>query len=445
MKITLSKRILAAIIAVLIVVSAFDTYMIVSMQSQFQSDDSVFSYVVFPDGGSFKAKNQASGLIDFASSNASTVIAQAVTAGNYVYIKAGDYPLTSDIEILNKNNIRIVSDGANIIGNGYSVIIKGDNYTVSQYNQVSGLNVVNGTLRVENSFATTISDMTFENSTTALELANTDTWTEGTKIDNIHFVNCAEALAFRTPAGNATGSYGSTEVTRCFFNQKDNSVGVNVEQKAEFSDSQILNSRLWLGENGEKNNQTGLLVDGAMFQTLLSGVVFESFADAPQTMYAVRLGENADPAPILDDGVSFLGNWTARIYNPFNKWVSGVGTVFKRTENIPVGVNSQYGETVNIHARPLTISTFKPKITVEGNVAADEEVTVRIHLEFVDNVISQSVEKTFTNATSVWLTDDDVLRLLPSQDVIWAVLVDAKSSSGSTGASVTVVIYGTAT
>jgi hypothetical protein len=444
MKITLSKRVLSVILTIVLILSIANSYVIFSMQSDRKTDDSIFNYVVFPDAGTYKAKNQASGLVDFSSFDASSVINQALDKGNYVYIKSGAYQLTSNVQILNKIKARLISDGATIIGNGYDITIKGDNYTTSQYNEISGFTVVNGTLRVENSFATTISDMAFENCTSALEFANTDTWTEGTKIDNIHFANCNESISFRTPNGaNATGSYASTEITRCFFNQQDNSIGIHVEKAAEFSDSQLLNSRFWLGGEGE-TNQTGLFVDGAMFQTLLSSVVFESFANTTNAMYAISLGQNADPAPILDDGVSFLGNWTARVYNPFNVWVSGTGSVFRRTENVAVGTGNTFGETVNIHDRPLTISSFNLRIQVQS-LADDETVTVRVRLEFVDNVISQSVVKSFTNATSVWLTDDDLLRLYPSQDIIWAILIDAKTNEASTRASVSVDIYGMTT
>jgi len=444
MKITLSKRLLAVILVVALALSALNTYLILSLQRDYKADDSTFNFVIFQETGIFKAKNQTSSIVDFSSSSASTVINQALAQGNYIYVKQGVYPLTSNIEILNKKNTRIVSDGATINGNGFSIVIKGDDYTHSQYNVISGFNMINGTVRIENSFATTLSDLTFENSTTAIELVNSDTWTEGTKITNIHFKNCAESIAFRTPTGNATGSYASTEVSRCFFNQQDNSVGINVATLAEFSDSQLFNSRFWLGETGE-TNQTGLLVDGSMFQTLLSSVVFESFADSPDRLYAIDVGLNANPTPILDAGVSFLGNWTTRVHNPGNKWISGTGAVFRRTEEIRVGTNAQYGETVNIHFRPSTIASFKPKITIQGNLAEDERVTVRIRIEYLDNVISQSVERSFTNATSFWLTDDDMLRLLPSQDLVWAILVDAKSNKASTSASVTIEIYGITT
>jgi hypothetical protein len=456
MKLALSKRVCAAICIAALLLSAFNLYLILdntrvlqdkldTLQRDYSADDSIYAYVIFRDGDTYKAKNQSSGAVDFASAAAAIVISQAIAKGTLVYIKFGTYPLTADIQVVNKRNARIVSDGATIIGNGHKLTIRGDNYSSSQYNLISGLKIVNGTVRIENSFGTTVSDMVFENCSTALEIANTETWSEGTTIDSVHFINSTEAIAFRTPTGNATGSYASTEISRCFFNLLDNSVGINVEQNAEYSDSQLLNSRLWMGENGE-SNQTGLLVDGTMFQTLISGVVFESFAAAPVDLYAVVLGKNAVTPPIFDGGVSFLGNWSARIYNPYSKWISGLGSVFQRENvGIDIGLNNQYGATESIHARPLTISSFKPKIRVQGNFANGETVTVRFRLELLDNAISGSVEKSFTNSSTLWLDDDDLLRLFPSQNVIWAILVDAKSSSAATDVTVQIDVYGTAT
>jgi len=57
--------------------------------------------------------------------------------------------------------------------------------------------------------------------------------------------------------------------------------------------------------------------------------------------------------------------------------------------------------------------------------------------------MSNPVEKTFNSSQSVWLTDNDMLQLFPAQSLISAVIFDAKSSSGSTDAVVTVSVYGT--
>ena len=448
MKITLSKRVFVIICAIALILSVSNTILILDLNSALQdaAHDSTYDYVVFQDGDVYKAKNQATGSVDVESGSASYVMNQAIAKGNTVYVKPGNYTLSSDVQVYNKENAKIVSDGASIIANGKKLIIKGDNYTRSQNNLLSGLTIINGTVRVENSFGTTISNMKFENCLTALELANTVTWSEGTKIEDSRFINSTASIVFKTPASNGTGSYASSQISRCFFNLLDNSVGVRVEQLAEFSDSQLQDVRMWIGENGFTRNQTGLLVDGSMHQTLLSGVVFESFADYPTELYAISLGETSITPPILAGGVSFLGNWSARIHNPFSKWISGFSSVFRQENlNVPVGLSGQYGSTETIQMRPLTITNFKPRIQVQGGFANGETVTVRFRLEFVDNVISGSVEKSFSNSTTLWLSDDDVLSLLPSQSVIWSILVDAKTSSASTDAVVRVSIYGTAT
>ena len=447
MRVTVSKRVLALILVIALALSALNTYLIFDLRRALEGDaqDSTYDFVVFQDGDLYKAKNQASGVVDFTSSDASEVINGALAEGKTVYIKAGSYALRSDVQMYNKENAKIVSDGARIIGNGKKLIIKGDNYTASQSNLLSGLTVINGTVRIENSFGTTVSNMQFVDCSTALEVATSATWSEGTKIEDSRFINSTTAIVFRTPTGNGTGSYASSQIRRCFFNLLDNSVGIVVEELAELSDSQLQDVRMWMGENGFTNNQTGLLVDGSMHQTLLSGVVFESFTDYPTDLFAISLGETSITPPILA-GVSFLGNWTAKVHNPFSKWISGVGAVFKQENlNIPIGLSGQYGTTRDIHLRPDTISSFKPKIQVQGSFANNETITVRFRLEFVDNIISASVEKSFSNSTTLWLSDDDMLRLFPSQSVIWTILVDAKASTASTDATVQVSVYGVTT
>ena len=246
----------------------------------------------------------------------------------------------------------------------------------------------------------------------------------------------------QTPSINATGSYASTIIERCSFNLRDFSAGIKVQKLAELSDSQIQDVRFWIGETG-RANQTGIYVDGSMYQTLLFGVVFESFTSDPIYLFGIDIGNNCNPAPILDSGVSFLGNWTAKVHDSQGIWLSADGALFKRENiNVPVGTNNQYSTNETIQVRPLSIFSFKPKIEVDGSFSNNEIVTVRVRIEFIDNIISDPVIRTFNNSSSVWLSDDDMLRLFPSQNIVWAVLVDAKSSLSSTGTVVTVSGYG---
>jgi hypothetical protein len=448
MKLYLSKKAIFIILIVIISVLTINSYLIIDLNNSLRNitHDSPYNYVVFKDNISYKAKNQMNGKVEFESNDASFVINQAIDNGKIIRIEDAEYILTSDILILNKNGLQISSDGAKIFGNGNNILILGDNYTSSQYNHLLGFEIINSTLRIENSFATTISKMVFKNSKTALEVANTNTWSEGTRIVDSHFINCTESIVFKTPIENATGSYASSEIKRCFFNVPENSIAIKIENLAEFSDSQIQTSRFWMGEYGI-TNQTGLLIDGSMFQTLLWGVVFESFAIDPSNLYGINIRETADPAPILSEGISFLGNWTAKIHNPYNIWVSGTGGVFKEENRIiDIGLNNNFGILESIHIRPLRITSFRSKIQVIGDFNNNETITVRIRLSFIDNSFSpKPVEKTFNNSTSIWLTDDDMLELLSSQNIVWAIEIEAKSDSMNTDSVVLFSVYGTTT
>jgi hypothetical protein len=440
---TVNSKTIVIFLVALLVFSAFNTYLIL-VRTNGPATAVTYDFIVSPNGNNYQLKNVLTGYTASVSSGASSAINTAFAQGKSVFLDPGTYTLNQDIIVSNKMNAKIVGDGATIIGNGHKIILSGDNYTTSEYIAISGLTIINGTIRIENSFGTTISNIIFENTTTGIELVNTKSWSENTKIVDCHFVNATEGIAFRTPIANATGSYASSQIDRCFFNLRDNSIGLNVEPLAEFSDSQIQDVRMWMGQDGV-SNQTGLLLGGTMTQSLLVGVVFESFTDQPNSMYAIDIGQTAKYPPILDGGVSFLGNWTAMIHNPYGIWISGVGSAFERkNENVPVGLNRQYGANVTIQTLPLKIFTFTPKIQVTSSFTNNETIAVRIRLLFADNVLSDSVTKTFTNSSAVWLTNDDIMQLYPSQDIIWAVVVDAQSSSSSTNAVVTVSGYGTA-
>jgi len=406
-----------------------------------------YDYLIFQDSTLVKAKNGKNGAIDLSSTNASTVMNQAIAQGNNVYIKFGEYTLSSDILVHNKKNARIIGSNASIICNGKKIIVKGDNYTNSQNNILSGLEIVNGTVRIENSFKTTITDMVFRNCTTAIELVNTKTWSEATKIENCYSIDSLVGIVFRTPIDPGKRSYANTEISRCYFElSRDNSVGICIEPDAEFTGGLIQNVRIWMGEF-DRMNQTGISADGPMLQTLLQNVVFESFAESPINIYGIRLGWDTEP-PILGRGVTFeppgAYNWTAKIHNPSGKWIYGSGGSFKRENaSIQVGLNNKYGPNQTIAAYRDKIANFRARIRVGGTFGDGETLTIRFRLEFIDNTISNSVEKSFNQTATLWLDDDDYFELTPQNNIIWAILVEAKTSSNSTNTTVQIDVYGT--
>ena len=297
-KISISKRVIAILLVALLGFSAFNTYLILERTGG-TAGAVAYNFVISPSGNNYQLKNMLTGSTISIRRSVIQPLTQRFPR-KLIYLNAGTYILNHDIVVSNKMNAKIVGDGATIIGNGHKIIVSGDNYTDSQYATISGLTIINGTIRIENSFGTTISNMIFENTSTGIEFANTKSWSENTKIEDCHFINATEGIAFRTPlvGSNATGSYDSSEIDRCFFNLRDNSVGVNVEPLAEFSDSQMQDVRMWIGQDGV-TNQTGLLLDGTMTQSLLVGVVFESFTDQPNNMYAIDIGQTAKYPPII--------------------------------------------------------------------------------------------------------------------------------------------------
>jgi hypothetical protein len=468
MKLTIATGILIVVLAAAFVFSSVNTYLIYNKNQDLQEQIweannsnaanftellstahmpiEEYDYIVFQWNGSIVAKDGVSGKIVFNSTDAASVFNFTFTSGNNVYVKPGYYMLSSDINITNKRNARLDGDDTLIMANGKTIKIVGDQYIDSQYNEISGIDLLNGTLRIENSFRTTVTNMIFENSNIALELANTNTWTEGTRIENCIFKNNTENIVFRTNIGDSTGSYSSSEISRCYFNLLDNSVAISVEPGSEFSDSIVQDVRIWTSETGK--NQTGLLMDGSMYKTQLSGVVFESFAQQPVAssgLYAISLGEDSDQSPLIAGGVSFLGNWTARINNPFNKWIYGFGSVVRQENlNVTVGTSDSYGAQQSISTYPATLGDFR--IGIQVQMPNDgETVTVKVQLELIDNSVTTGIEKSFTSSGTLWLSDDEMLQLFPSQNIVWSILTTAKSDASTTTATVSIDFYGITT
>lgn len=235
-----------------------------------------------------------------------------------------------------------------------------------------------------------------------------------------------------------------TKIDNCYFNLQNNSIGITVEPNAKYNDGYIQGGIIWIGGDGNYN-QTGILVAGSMYQTQLLSIVFESFAKQPvYDLYGIAIEKTTDPAPVIDSSVTWNGNWTARVDNPQNIWIPG--GVFKETDrNVTVDLNHQCKEPENLNVWPSDIALFEAKIRVQGSFEHNETVTVRFRIEFVDHSISDSVEKMFNASGELWLNKDDMLKMLPSPNVIWAILVDAKTDFVSTDAIVLISVYGVTT
>ena len=117
MKVTLSKRVIALILAALLIVSAFNTYLILSQNQAASINDSGYDFIVSQDGANYKLKNTLTNQVKYNIAEASSAINLALSEGNSVYLDKGNFTLTEDVLVSNKMNAKIVGDGAVINGN----------------------------------------------------------------------------------------------------------------------------------------------------------------------------------------------------------------------------------------------------------------------------------------------------------------------------------------
>lgn len=405
-----------------------------------------YDYIIYDDSKRVLVKNGLTGLIDFTGENLTDAIHFALERkGLSIFIKSGRYNVSSNILLRNVSNLKIVSDGAELQFNGGSIILRGEDYKKSMNNLIEGLTFINGSIIVENSFMTTIRECVFKDSDSGIVLLNTNTWTECTLIENCYFENVKKCIVFKAPINNGTESYASTEIKRCNFRlTRENSVAIHVEAKANFNEGLLQNLRIWLAHSNE-TNQVGILIDGSMLNTLLNNVVIESFARSPNEIYGIRIGQYGE-LPILGQGVVFLGNFTRKIDNPFNKWLYGVGSCFKfENISVPVGLNNLYGDILEITPPKylyFSISNIHIKILVEGKFSENEVVTVRLKLKFIDESCSKDLTKVFISNTTIWLDHEDLSTILPTVNIISSIVLDAKTNKTSSDVKVYVWVYG---
>lgn len=405
-----------------------------------------YDYVIYLDANAVKVKNGTTGRIEFVGENLTQAINYTLKGDDLkVFIKKAEYNASNGITIKNLKNVKITSNGAKINLEGNTFNVKGDYWENSKHVSIEGLTISNGSVIIENSFMATVRNCIFKDSDYGIILLNTNGWTECTKIEDCYFKNVKTGIIFKTPNGNGTPSYANTEIKRCYFElMRENSIGIHVEPDSDFNEGLIQNVRIWMGGTSE-TNQTGLLVEGSMLNTLVQDIVFESFADNPQDIFGIYLGPGGE-GPILGHGIVFCGNLTKKIHNPFGRWIYGVGGSFKvENVSIPLGLNDNYGvqrEIGLVTHLYLPVYSFNVKVCVCGEFSAEETVSVRVRLKFIDDTFSKSLEFSFKNATVLWLDQDEWLAIWPSRNIIQSLVVDAKTVKNAANVTVSVSVYG---
>ena len=345
----------------------------------------------------------------------SDALVYALEKGNSVILSFGTYELHSDVVIEKKSNMILDGQGSIINQNGFSISFISDSHENNTNNQIQNFIIRNGTIRLENSFRATLQNMVFQDCKSAIEISNTNTWSEATKLENIYWENCQTGLTFKTPTNNGTGSYENTALDRCYFNlHRNNSVAIMIEQRAEVSNSLWTDMRIWLHAINNQT-QTGLHLEGAMTETQLNDVIFESFGNG--TIYGIYIGEHSITGVSPGAGTTFIGTFTARISNDQGRWILGKPSIFK----IETELNSTQNNA-KIQRDPLTISNFDAFINIT-DFGENEEIIFQIKLNFIDHtdssIVINSTDKKLIEGKPYWLTKEDMYELYPSQNMVW--------------------------
>ncbi|MBC7131228.1 hypothetical protein H5T51_08495, partial [Candidatus Bathyarchaeota archaeon] len=311
-----------------------------------------YDYIIYMEeknGENFlKVKNGTTGLVETAAVGNFSQILNSILKKNglRIFIKSGEYNVSDNIILYNLKNVKIVGSNSNSTRlnlNGHAIIIKGESWENSANNHIEGLEIYNGSIIIENSFKTVIKNCFFTDSERGIILSNTNGWTECSLIEECYFINVYQGIVFKAPKDDGTKSYANTEIRRVYFElRREGAAAIHVEQGADYNEGLLQDVRIWMGKPAE-NNQTGILLEGSMLNTVLQNVVFESFANNPRNIYGIRVGNYSDP-PIIGQGVVFVGNLTGRIYNPYGKWLYSSGGAFKEENvEIPLGTNNEFG------------------------------------------------------------------------------------------------------
>ena len=130
-----------------------------------------FDYILYMHNGLVVAKNSTN-QIEFSTSDFSWAVMQAVERGKNIAIQANEYSLQSDLIIANKSDVTLIGSGSTINCNGYRILVSGIDYLHSKSNTLAGMRIINGSLKIEDSFSTVLNSLTFQDCPTAVTLSN---------------------------------------------------------------------------------------------------------------------------------------------------------------------------------------------------------------------------------------------------------------------------------
>ncbi len=264
-----------------------------------------------------------------------------------------------------------------------------------------------------------------------IRVENVNYWTEESKF--IDVIIDQGGIKFAKTGTNATASLADTEFIATSINPRDNDVAIQLDGTALYRG--FIDVMLWLRGSGVTGIQT--INGGHMYRMkgiiraeITSGNCLFDFSGANNMNDIMVIAGSIDESMIKLDtwanGMRFGGFYQA--------------SDFVRTSVSPtIGLNNTYGSASVIGLLPPR-PPRNVHIVVSG-VGTGETITVKIEAYYASDQL-RYIEKSFTADGTVDLTDWEIAYLIPLGNNVTPISLRAyaKSSSTTTGASVTVYV-----
>lgn len=446
------------------------------------------SYIIYKDGDIVKAKNGKTGAIEFSSTDATSVIQQAINAlasigGGEIFVRDGVYSISNTIYVASNISIKLSHNAVlSPSGTFNNMFTNSDWSNGNQHISIVGGRFIgnktgNPIIAFRNVRYLTIKDvyiskLAYQWDAIIVSLSKDvrivrPIIEENGAVDGAGIgIRGCENVFIDSPIiryANADGiwiGYENINVPSTVYSKNVYVRGGVIEFCGRCGIWDDVNNRnvvidgVIARNNGQRKdsytaNNSGIRVLHPYFK-VVNCTVFDDQATKTQD-WGISL-ETISGYDVVDYGVVknniVYGNKTGAIH----QYNVGRNIIIVDNPGYPVdilkgylqpsiGLNNAYGSPSSWKSPSGMFRWFRIKITWSGSFAINEIVTVKIEVVYNDGSTA-ILEKSATASGSIWLSEDEYLYFQYNQKPINEIRVYAKTSASSTSVSVLVDIYG---
>jgi len=251
--------------------------------------------------------------------------AQEAVMGDQIIVKA-NITETQPVEFNEIIGLHIRGEGRVTVtwqGDGYWLRFKSSAWYRSFNNHIENLIIYcngNSGIRVEDSYLTTLRDITVVNPNVGIELATVNQWCEATNLENVYIRDPQTGIKLAKYGG--TGSFALTKFDHVFMAlSKASSVGIDIDGNSVSDRSFFDHVNFWVVYPA--NNAVCLKLNGGMDRAIFNSLCFEIPDDTqyPTGVIGLQFGSNfSGNVCFIQEPVFFPWNrFYKTIDNPYGK------------------------------------------------------------------------------------------------------------------------------